>query len=200
MSTEIISSLNWIDILLALVLIRAVYIGIKIGFVVEFFKLAGVLFAVFITLHYFSGMSQYLQDKVHLPKGAADVFSFGFLWGLMILAFKFIREGIMLLFKVEAHSTLNTTGGFVASVARGFLLCSMAILLLRAGAMDYFTKNLENSFLAPKIVGLAPKAYESVYNGFVSKFFPTEELNKSVSSLADLSKVGEKKKEKKEKK
>ena len=186
MPTEIITNLNWVDILVGAILIRAVYIGVKRGFVVELFKLVGVLFAVFITLHYFSGTSKFLQDKLHLPQRASDLFSYGLLWAIVILAFKFIREGFTILFKIEAHSAFDKWGGLLTSVMRGLLLSSLAILFLRISAVEYFTKNLEKSFTASHIVSLSPKVYEATYNNFVSKFFPSEELNKSVFKLTDF--------------
>ena len=197
MSLDIFGRLNWVDIFLCLILVRAVYIGLRSGFVIELFKLIGIFFAVVISLHYFSGASHFLQEKVHLPESAANFASLGFLWGVVVLAFKFIREGIMLLFKVEAHSALNSTGGFIASVVRGFLIGSLAILLLRSSATEYFTKNIANSFGAEKMAGAAPRVYEATYKGFVSKFFPSEEFNKSVSSLANVSEGQGKKKDKK---
>ena len=197
MSLDILGRLNWVDIFLCLILVRAVYIGLRSGFVIELFKLLGIFFAVFISLHYFSGASHFLQEKVHLPSGPADFASLGFLWSVVVLAFKFIREGIMLLFKVEAHSTLDSAGGFIASVVRGFLICSLATLLLRASAMEYFTNNIDNSLGAAKVVGIAPRVYEATYQGFISKFFPSEEFNESVSSLANISEGQEKKKGKK---
>ena len=197
MTLDIMGGLNWVDIFLCLILGRAVYIGLRSGFVIEFFKLLGTFFAVFIALHYFSGVSSFLQGRIHLPASAADFASLGFLWGIVVLAFKFIREGILLLLKVEAHSALNSAGGLISSVVRGLLICSLAVLFLRASGIEYFTKNIANSFGAERVAGIAPKVYESTCTGFVEKFFPTEKFNKSVSSLANVSEGREKKKGKK---
>ncbi len=199
MTTEIISGFNWVDILIGVILVRAVFVGAKRGIVIETFKLVGIIFAVFITLHYYSGMSKSLQDKMHLPQGAADLFSFSVLWGLINLIFKLIRDGFLMLFKMEAtHSILDKWGGMFVAVLRGLLICSLTVLCMRASAIEYLTKNLEKSLTASKLVSLSPRVYESCYNNFVSKFFPTEEFNKAVFKLADL--TTEKKQEPKKKK
>jgi uncharacterized membrane protein required for colicin V production len=198
MTTEMISNFNWVDILMGVILIRAVFVGAKRGIVIEAFKLVGIIFTVFITLHYYSGMSKLLQDKMHLPQGAGDLFSFSVLWGLINLVFKLIRDGFLMLFKMEAaHSILDKWGGLFLAVLRGFLICSLAILCMRASTIEYLTKNLEKSLTASKLVGISPRVYESCYTNFVSKFFPTEELNKSVFKLADL--TTEKKKDSRKK-
>lgn len=183
---EIVSSLNWVDILAGIILIRAIYVGIRRGFVVEILKLIGVLCAIFIALHYYTGVSAFLQSKVHLPKAPSDFFSYGFLWAIVILIFKFIREGLTILFKIEAHSVFDKWGGLVLSLVRGLLLCSLTILLLRLSTIEYLTKNLERSLSAGRLVNLAPQFYESCYDNLVSKFFPSEELNKFVFPLADF--------------
>ena len=159
MTTEILNSINWIDILMGVVLIRALYIGLKGGLVIELFKLLGVFFAVFITLHYYSAISKFVQDKVHLPPAATDLSSFAFLWAIVILAFKFIREGFTMLFKIEAHSLFDRWGGLAMGVVRGFLLCSLLVLLLRISAIEYFVKNLEKSMSGAKLASLSPKPW-----------------------------------------
>ena len=183
---EIVNSLNWVDIFMGVILIRAIYIGIRRGFVIEILKLIGVLFAIFISLHYYSGISTFLQNKVHLPKAPADFFSYGFLWAVVILIFKFIREGLTILFKVEAHSAFDKWGGLVLSLVRGLFLCSLMVLFLRLSTIEYLTRNLERSLSASRLVSLAPRFYEACYDNFISKFFPSEELNKSVFPLTDF--------------
>ncbi len=52
MLMDFLKSLNWVDILMALVFARIIFIGIKTGFMIEFFKFWGVLFSTVISLHY----------------------------------------------------------------------------------------------------------------------------------------------------
>ena len=195
MTTEILNSLNWIDILMGVILVRVVFIGVKRGVVIELFKFVGVFFALFITLHYFSGTSKFFQDKVHLPESAGDLFSFILLWGLVTFVFKLIRDGFELLIKMEAaHSAFDKWGGLVLSMIRGLLIGSLTVLCLRVTGMEYFTKNLEKSLTGVKLASISPQLYEATYNNFVSKFFPSEELNKSVFKLADFEKKEKEKK------
>lgn len=196
MPTEILSSLNWIDILMAVIVLRAVYVGIKNGFVIEMFKLISILLAVFIILHYYSGISKYIQEKAHLPQGSSDLICFGLLWALVVIIFKFVRDGFTVLFKVQAHSILDRWGGLLVCIFRAALVCSLTILLLRVSDIDYFVKNLQKSLSAPKLVWWSPRVYETCYEGFVSKFFPNETLNKSVFKLTDLSQSEKKEKKK----
>ena len=187
MANDIITSINWIDVLITIIALRILYIGIKLGIVIELFKLVSVFFAVFVTLHYFSSLSQFLHDKVSISDNVSMVIAYAFLWFTVIFVFKLIRDGITTVFKVEAHSLFDKWGGLVIAIGRGLLISSLAVFFLLTPRVEYFKKTIEHSVMGSRLVHVAPKFYESCYDGLVSKFFPHEELNKSVFTLHDFS-------------
>lgn len=175
---NIIHSLNWVDIIVGAILFRAFYVGIKQGFVIEAFKLIGIFFAIFITLHYFSGLAKFLSDTLHLAGGFTNFVSYIFLWSLVILIFKLVRDAFTLLFRIEAHSALDRWGGWVLACLRGLFIASLAVVLLQVTGIEYLQRITKSSFSGSRTAVLAPKMYEMTFSGLVSKFFPTEELNK----------------------
>lgn len=181
---EFLSNLNWVDVLIGAVIVRAAYIGAKKGLIVEIFKLGGIFCTVFITLHYFSSLSGFFQNKINFSEGMGNVISYLFLWLLGMLVFKFIRDGFTMLFHIEAHSLFNKWGGLILSLLRALLLCSLVVVFLRVSDIKYFMDNTERSFSASHVVRVAPKVYEATFNGFISKFFPTEELNENAFPLS----------------
>ncbi len=187
MPTEIIKSLNWIDIAVGLIIIRTIYSGIKTGVVTEIFKLLGSAFSVFAVLHYYSQWGEFLYEKIHLPLAAAQFVSFLLLWAAVMLIAKFVREGFLVLLRMEAHSLFDRWGGLVLSLSRGLLVASLFLLLLNVLEMDYLKKNLEKSLTAPRLALLAPKTYEFLFSGLVVKFFPNEEINSKALHLNDFS-------------
>ena len=186
MSADFLKNFNWIDILLAVIFARIIFIGFKRGVVVEFFKLFAAAFAVFINLHYFSSLSRVFQNIVHLPQGFADFISFGLLWIIVTLIFKFIRDGFLILLKIEAHSTFERWGALIFSLLRAVLIGSLTILFLRVFNIEYFNANLEQSLLSKRLAKISPQLYEKSLNGFISKFFPTEELNADAMKLQEF--------------
>ncbi|HOW35867.1 MAG TPA: CvpA family protein [Candidatus Omnitrophota bacterium] len=186
LTEEVVKSINWIDILVAAIIIRIIYVGFKRGFVVELFKLIGVVLAVFVTLHYFSTFSQSLQDSAHFPAGIANIVAYGMLWGAVILVFKLVRDGLLVLLKIEAHSALDKWGGVILAAGRSVLLASLTLLFLSAATIGYFTKNLEKSLVSSRVVRVAPGLYEGIYDGIVVKFFPEEKLNTAAFTLSDF--------------
>ena len=65
MLTHLIKSINWIDVALVFLLIRMIFVGVKNGFISEFFKFLGIVVAAFISLHFYSPASglAYLQKS-----------------------------------------------------------------------------------------------------------------------------------------
>ena len=50
---QILTQLNWIDILVIVTIITASYKGSKAGFSAEIFKLTGLILSIYLSLHYF---------------------------------------------------------------------------------------------------------------------------------------------------
>ncbi len=165
---------------------RLVYIGVKQGFVTEFFKLLGAFFSAFITLHYYRFISNLIGGRINLPQGLSDFIAFCFLWGIISLVFMLIRQGFAVLFKVEAHSAFDKWGGGVLGILRAAVICSLAILMIRTLNMDYFNKNLAKSLTAPKVAGFAITIYTMSYDSVISKFFAAEEFNTSALKLREF--------------
>ena len=76
MLTHLIKSINWIDVGLAVLLIRMIFVGVKNGFVSEFFKFLGVVVAVFVSLHYYSFLAAWVAEKTNLSCDYWDLVMF----------------------------------------------------------------------------------------------------------------------------
>ena len=186
MFSDILKTINWVDVLIFVISIRIIYIGIKNGFVIEFFKWVGVLFSIFITFHYYSELARLLKSRLPISEAIAQSLCFGLLWLLVFLIFKLIREGMMLMLKMEAHPLLDKWGGLLVSFLRSILIGSLALVFLQVLGVEYITKNVKKSFVNSYLFDISPKVYEAWYDGFVDKFFPSEKLNLSVFKLKNV--------------
>ena len=66
---QILTQLNWIDILVIVTIITASYKGSKAGFSAEIFKLTGLILSIYLSLHYFSQASDLLTQYVPVIGG-----------------------------------------------------------------------------------------------------------------------------------
>ncbi|MDE2222036.1 MAG: CvpA family protein [Candidatus Omnitrophica bacterium] len=178
MLTHLIKSINWIDVVLLFLFIRMIFIGVKNGFLSEFFKFLGVVTAVFVSLHFYSYVAAWTAQKTHLSWGYWDLVVFACLWGLITLAFKFLRDGILLLFKVETtHEGFDKYAAGVVAVGRGLLVCSLTLFLILLIHNGPLTRMAVRSY-SFKITGhAAVGTYSFLYNGLVDKLFPAGHYN-----------------------
>ena len=84
-----LKSLNWVDILIAALAVRIVYISVKTGFVTEFMKTLATLIAVFLAFHYYTKLAAILSHAAGAKAGLTDpviqTIVFAVIWGVTLL-------------------------------------------------------------------------------------------------------------------
>ncbi len=180
------SALNWIDVLMIGIMIRMFYVGVKTSFFIELFKLLGVVFAIFITHHYYDDFGKLLHQRVHFAPIFADTVSFALLWIVVVLIFKLVRDALLLLFKMHANPAIDQWGGFIVALSRGVLLCSLTFMLVYVSGVKYLVKYANRSLSGPYLRELSLDVYQGCFEGFVSKFFERENLNIRIFEVRDV--------------
>jgi uncharacterized membrane protein required for colicin V production len=177
MLLEMIKQFNWLDILIIIILFRIGYIATKIGIPVEFFKFLATIVALYLSLHYYTNLSDWLVQRV------PNFLSFLFLAIVGYLILVPPRMVFSRFIKMEATPNLNKWGGLVLGIARGFLLVSLVTFTLVISGSGYLKKSVTNSYLARRVFNVAPKTYAWLWKAIVSKFMSGEKLNEAIPSL-----------------
>ncbi len=177
MNENILTSFNWLDLLMVIVMIGAVLRGTVQGFVGELFKLLGMICATIFALHFYVRAAEAFQRSFLLSAKFGEVLSFVLISILVILIFKLIREGWLLILKVDTKSSFSQwLGGFVA-IFNALLICSLLfffISLFKNEALNVFA---EKSATGVYLRDLSPRIYKAAYHGALYKFFPDEVIN-----------------------
>ncbi len=184
MITHLIKSINWVDAALVFLFIRMIFVGVKNGFICEFFKFLGIVVAVFVSLHFYSFLAAWMAVKTDLPWDYWDLAVFAGLWFAVTFFFKLFRDGILLLFKVEAnHQGFDKYAAGIVAVARGILVCSLTIFLILLAHNGPVTRLTLHSY-SYKITGRAAvSTYSFLYNNLVDKLFAGEHYNAAVAQV-----------------
>ena len=172
--------INWVDIAIIILILRGIQIGAKRGFFIEIFKIISILCAIYISIHYFSVVSDYVNSNAPVPVDFADSLSFAFLIFACILIWVPIRDGILHFVKVEAVPVLNKFGGAMIGLLRSFLVVSLFVLILEFMSGGYFGAIVVNSKFGTKFSKLAPSIYVSIHDNLIAKFAPDDKLNNAV--------------------
>ena len=119
MVKETLYSLNWVDLLVVVVAVRVIYIGFKRGFIVEIFKIVGLLFATFCAFHYYPRLSDAINPRGLVAIEFVDALCFGGILTFVLIIFKFVRDGFLSLVKMHPIPTMVKWGGVVLQQYNG---------------------------------------------------------------------------------
>ncbi len=178
---EILKSLNWVDILIAVLAIRIVYISVQTGFVAEFSKTIGVLVAVFVAFHYYVMISAIIGRMIKVPIPVIEVFVFVAIWLLILLLCKLARDGMMLVFTVQAISAVDQWGAVVLSFGRFLLTASLLMFVFLLTDHPYLERMTATSFAEKYVLRVAPNVYHGMISAVVVKFFPGQKVNPAIN-------------------
>jgi hypothetical protein len=138
--------------------------------------LAGAL--LFITLHYFSQLTVLASTQVKfLELPTLAILAFLTLWSVTTLIFKLIREGILLVFSIQAHPVIDRWGGAFLSALRGVIVASMVFYMLLLSYNPVSIKMARSSVSRIAVSSLATGIYAGIHKNLVVKFFPEEKIS-----------------------
>ena len=183
MLADIIRKLNWVDILVLFLIIRICYVAAKTGFTLEIFKLLGSAAALFISMHYYTVVSDLFRPRgaeQKMPLEFLDFISFILLAGLTYIAFILIRKAVFQFIKMEAVSALNKWGGLILGAARVFLVSSLLIFAMVISSINYLQQSALSSYSGKYLFKACISTYSSIWGGLMSKFMTKEKINKTV--------------------
>jgi hypothetical protein len=103
---------------------------------------------------------------------------------------KFVRDGIFLVFTVQAISMVDRWGAVVVSLARFVLTASMLMFVLLLTDQPYLERMTLSSFSQKYVLLVAPETYQKMVNGFVAKLVPNQKVNSAV--IEELHETGKK--------
>ncbi|OGX31420.1 MAG: hypothetical protein A3G37_02170 [Omnitrophica WOR_2 bacterium RIFCSPLOWO2_12_FULL_46_30] len=183
---ETLTKFNWIDIVVAALVLIMSYRGFKKGFIVEMFKLSGIVLSIYVSLHYFSRASDFLYQRFPIIKLINwDFICFTILAVMSYLAMAAARNIFCRFVKVEAASGLNKWGGLAAGFFRGSLTASMLFLLFYFSTVAYLKESVKKSYLGSQCVVSDVKVYEFIFNNIVLKFSPGDKLNQGIYEVLE---------------
>ena len=124
--------MNFLDILIALPIIYAIYRGFKKGFVIELFTLLAILVGIYVGIHFSDFAANWLKetfdlDSTYLPVAAFTLTFLG-VGALIYFGGKVIEQ----MMKVVMLSPLNKAMGMLFSGIKGVYIVSMFLVLVES--------------------------------------------------------------------
>lgn len=180
---------NWVDVFFIILSYRIISIALRNGFVAESFKLLGTVLALYVAMHYYTAISDFLCDRFGVEKKVPlDFFDFGCFIALASLAYLFamlLRLAFMRFMDLQAVPALNRWLGFVLGIARIVLLIGLIAFAMSISSINYLQDKVNVSYFGKRALKIAPATYSVIWNGVMSKFMKNEKFNKTILEVQE---------------
>lgn len=176
---DILKNINWVDIVCLVLLLRIVYVASQTGFVTECLKLLATCASLFVAFHYYTELSALLARNFSVPEAVRAVCFIG-LWIITYFVCKLIRDGLFMLFAVQADNLLDKWGAAVLAIVRVALTASLLMYLALISGHKYLQGALLKSVSHSYVLRIAPAVYTAACDNFVTKLLPNEKKNPAV--------------------
>lgn len=178
---------NFVDIIIIIIALRICYIAAQMGLVIEFFKLAGVLFSTYIALHYYTSLSDVIARfffSKEMPLEFIDFLVFLILTIAAYLGSIVLRSIFYRYMKLEAVPTINRIGGIALGIIRAYFLIGLSVFILSISSVNYLSSSVKHSHLGSRSFSISPRAYNWIFNSIISKFSTKEKLNPTIEEVS----------------
>lgn len=144
---DIISKINWVDILAVIIIARTSYVALQDGLSHEIFPLIGTAFTAAISLQYYRNIAFFAKNVIDIPISILDLLAFTALVIVIGLIFKLIRVLVDAIMQVTWHPFAEKFGGLICGIARGSIVVSLVLIMMALAPLSYLQHSIKDRSL-----------------------------------------------------
>ncbi len=164
--SEILSSINWVDIFILILLLRIGYVSSNIGVGKQLIPFLVTFFAFIISLRVYDDAARFLYDRFSFPVEFSRFFVY-----LVILVIYFVicrvMWNILSIFSRSdgaSVSGVEKAGGAFIGIARALGIICMAVILFALTPVKFVESSVAGSFSGTFVLETASKIYSKASN------------------------------------
>ncbi|MBL7068457.1 MAG: CvpA family protein [Candidatus Omnitrophica bacterium] len=163
---DILSRINWVDVLILTILFRICYVGFNRGLANEAVPLIGIYAALVISLHFYAPIGNFISGFTSINKNHAYVLCFVSLAAFTNYVFSIIEAYIVSkVMQIHVASLLDRIGGLFFGILRGILLASVVITALELIPIKYLDDSIyKRSLLGTRFLNIAKGAHNKTFS------------------------------------
>ena len=174
-----LSTLNYLDIIIAIILFLFGYKGFRKGLIIEVVTLLAFAVGIYGAMHFSDFTAEHLQEFVEVNPKYLNTIAFVLTFILLVIAVNILGRWVTSLVKAMNLNFWNKLGGFVFGAAKGVLLCSVLVLVLNNFQLIGVVKAevREQSKLYPYIEKTVPYVYRGfdLVKDYAKEVLPVED-------------------------
>lgn len=159
---DIITRINWVDILIVIAMLRVTYVAFQDGLSHEIFPLIGVAAIAVSSFHYYQKFSVFLSKNViNLPPVILDFVAFTILAVGTGFLFKLIKVILNKIIQVAWHPAIEKGGGLAVGLMKAAVMTSLVLVMLSLLPLSYMQHSIRDRSLAGiYFIKISPEIYE----------------------------------------
>jgi membrane protein required for colicin V production len=122
--------MNYLDIIIAIVLLLFALKGLRRGIIIEVVTLLAFGVGIFGAMHFSDFTAEHLQEVMEIDPKYLNTIAFVLTFILLVVIVNLIGRGVSKLVKTLNLGFWDRLGGFLFGAAKGVLLCSLLVLVL----------------------------------------------------------------------
>lgn len=156
-------SLNWLDLVIAIILAAAVIQGIRVGLIRSIFSVVGLAAGFIAAISYYGPAGSMIIRHINMPQIIADVLSFIVIFAVTTAIVHLAGSFVAVLTRIRLFRFADRVGGSTAGLLIGFILVGTTLIMVTAFPLfNGLHDQIEESYLAPPIVENTQQIYEEL--------------------------------------
>ena len=153
MPVELIAKINWVDILVAILMLRISYVAFRDGLSHEIFPFIGCILIMVLAMHYYTVFGGFIsRSMMNMPMELANFLSFLMIvvvLGFLVRLFRTVLDRIV---NVQWHPVVDKFGGLVVGVMKAYVVTGIVLMTLSLMPLSYLQWSIKDKSLVGKYV------------------------------------------------
>jgi uncharacterized membrane protein required for colicin V production len=173
---ELITRINWVDILVAILMLRISYVAFRDGLSHEIFPFIGSILIMVLAMRYYTVLGGSIsRGMMNMPVELANFLSFLGLVIVLGLLVRLLRVVLDKIVKVQWHPILEKFGGLAVGIMKAYVITCIVLTTLSLMPLSYLSWSIRDRSLTGKyILGARPQIYERA-----GRFLPSIRLGET---------------------
>lgn len=172
---ELIAKINWVDVLVAILMLRISYVAFRDGLSHEILPFIGSILVMVLATRYYTVFGSFVsQNMINMPVELANFLCFFTLVITMGLVIRLLRAMLDKIVKVQWHPMIDKFGGLAVGIMKAYVITAIVLMTISLMPLPYLQWSIKDRSLTGKYVLRAgPEIYDRL-----GGLLPAVNLNK----------------------
>ena len=173
---ELITKINWVDVLVAILILRISYVAFRDGLSHEIFPFIGSILIMVLAMQYYTVLgSSISRNMMNMPIELANFLSFLILVIALGFLVRLLRVALDKIVKVQWHPIMEKFGGLAVGIVKAYVVTGIVLMTISLMPLSYLQWSIKDKSLTGKyILRAGPQIYDRV-----GRFLPAIKLGET---------------------